>query len=399
MFIITSMPVGGAETLMVNLVRGLDDQLFAAEVCCLKEPGPLGRMLADEIPVHSGLLTGKYDVRILGRLIRLLMRRRIDAVVTVGAGDKMFWGRLAARGAGVPVVLSALHSTGWPDGVGRMNRLLTRWTDHFVAVAQHHGRYLVDQEGFPADKVVVVPNGVDTELFRRDADARQLARRQWGVPADAPLFGIVAALRPEKNHLMFLRSAALIRNVFPTARFWIVGDGAERHKLTVAVQSAGLSDHVKLLASRDDIPQLLAAMDVFMLSSLNEANPVSILEAMSAGLPVVATNVGSVSETVRDGVTGYLVASGDAEQMARRGVQLAGDLRRARCLGAVGRRDVVASWSLEKMVCGYERLMEATYRRKTTGTVIGSSTATVGSELRLPTDLVPTIKTEVSSNR
>ncbi len=120
-------------------------------------------MMAREIPVFSHLLSHKYDLRVLPRLRRLLVRRQTEAVVTVGAGDRMFWGRLAARLAGVPVVLTALHSTGWPDVVGRLNRLLTPITDGFIAVAEEHGRYLREVERFPPHKVFVIPNGVDTE--------------------------------------------------------------------------------------------------------------------------------------------------------------------------------------------------------------------------------------------
>src|SRR5688572_3115728 len=122
MFVITSMPIGGAETLLVNLIRRMDRACFLPEVCCLKELGPLGEVLSGEVPVHSRLLKSKYDLRIWGRLARLLAVRRMDAVVTVGAGDKMFWGRLAARRAGLPVVLSAIHSTGWPDQINWLNR-------------------------------------------------------------------------------------------------------------------------------------------------------------------------------------------------------------------------------------------------------------------------------------
>ena len=125
MFVITSMPVGGAEMLLVDLLRCLDRDRFVPQLCCLKELGPLGETLIGKVPLHYRLLAGKYDLRVLLRLKRLLASERIDAVVTVGAGDKMFWGRLAARWAGVPVVCSALHSTGWPDGIGRLNRLLT----------------------------------------------------------------------------------------------------------------------------------------------------------------------------------------------------------------------------------------------------------------------------------
>ena len=141
MFLITSMPVGGAETLLVNLVRRMDRERFLPSLACLKQLGPLGEVLAEEIPTANNLIHHKFDVAVVVRLVRLFRRQRIDAVVTVGAGDKMFWGRVAAHLAGVPVVLSALHSTGWPDVIGRLNgsRLLTRWTDAFIGVADAHG--------------------------------------------------------------------------------------------------------------------------------------------------------------------------------------------------------------------------------------------------------------------
>ncbi len=175
MFVITSMPVGGAETLLVELLRRLDRSRFLPELCCLKNLGPLGETLALEIPAHHGLLTRKTDVSILWRLARLLRRRRIDAVVTVGAGDKMFWGRLAARLAGVTVIASALHSTGWPDRVQFANRLLAPITDAFIAVAEPHGRYLAAYEGCTAAKIHVIPNGVDVRAISSAAAQRDAA--------------------------------------------------------------------------------------------------------------------------------------------------------------------------------------------------------------------------------
>lgn len=161
-FIITSLPVGGAETLLVNLVRRLDKSLVQPQVLCLKEAGELGDAIASEVPLQSHLLSGKYDFRILPRLINVFRSQKTDAVVTVGAGDKMFWGRLAAKFAKVPVICSALHSTGWPDGVSRLNRMLTSITDGFIACAQNHAQHLVEREGFPKSKVFMIPNGVDT---------------------------------------------------------------------------------------------------------------------------------------------------------------------------------------------------------------------------------------------
>lgn len=364
MFFTTSMPVGGAETLLTNLIRRFDRGRIAPELCCLKQPGPLGEELACEIPVYSDFTRHKLDVRVLWRLKALIRERRIDAVVTVGAGDKMFWGRLAARLAGVPVVCSALHSTGWPDGVGRLNRLLTPLTDAFIGVAVPHGRHLVERERFPAEKVVVIPNGVDTDRFSPGSSTARL-RTELGVGPAAPVATIVAALRPEKNHDLFLQVASLVLRDVDDARFLIVGDGAERARLEARSEALGLGGAVLFLGTRSDIPALLNATDVNVLTSHNEANPVSILEAMSTATPTVATNVGSVAESVIDGKTGYLAPPGDADRLAERVVELFSDPLTRRQMGDAARELVLEKWSLDVMVRGYEDLLTQLYTKNT----------------------------------
>lgn len=363
MFLNTSMPVGGAEVLQVNLIRRLDRTRFLPEFCCLKQFGPLGERLAVEVPGHERLLACKWDLRVLPRLTRLMRQRRIDAIVTVGAGDKMFWGRLAARRAGVPVVVSALHSTGWPDGVGRLNRALTGWTDAFVGVAAAHGQHLVEREGFPAEKVRVIPNGIDVERFAT-ASGGDTVRRELAIEAEAPVVGIVAALRPEKNHELFLQVAARVRREFPQARFLIVGDGPLRPRLVEAAAQLGISGAVYFLGNRDDVPNVVAALDLFLLTSRMEANPVSVLEALAAGKPVVAPRVGSLAESVAEGSSGYLTTPGDADEAARRVSALLGDPQQARRMGETGRAAVRQHWSLERMVRGYEDLITEIYERK-----------------------------------
>ena len=255
----------------------------------------------------------------LWRLTRLMRQRRIDAVVTVGTGgDKMFWGRLAGWLAGVPVICSALHSTGLPDHVELPNRLLAPLTDAFIAVAEPHGRYLAAHEGCPAEKIRVIPNGVDVERFHPRWPNRALQARIGAWSAETPVAGIVAALRPEKNHEMFLYVAALVRLKLPAARFLVVGDGPQRAKLEALANSLGIAEAVRFLGTRSDVPELLSLMDVVVLSSHMEANPICLLEAMASEKPVVATRVGSVTETVLEGRTGYLVAAGDSQGMAGR---------------------------------------------------------------------------------
>jgi len=363
MFCTTAMHVGGAETLLFNLLRRLDRSRVAPELCCLKERGELGEELAREIPVHSNLLKHKFDVRILRRLARLFRDRQIDAVVTVGAGDKMFWGRLAAWRARVPVIISALHSTGWPDGITWLNRRLTRLTDAFVAVANGHAQHLLHVERLPPGRIYTIPNGIDTEKYRPRPLDDDL-RNQLKIPLTAPLVGIVAVLRPEKNHEMFLRVAAHVRNEVPESHFLIIGDGARRAELESLARQLAIADRVHFLGKRPDVAQLLNLLDVFVLTSHNEANPVSILEALATGKPVVATRVGSVPETVLDGETGYLVDPGAEQAMAGRIIELLLDPAKARRMGSAGRRHVIQHWSVDRMVAGYEELLECLYRQK-----------------------------------
>jgi len=382
MFVITSMPVGGAETLLVELVRRLDRERFSPELCCLKHFDPLGEVLAREIPAFTGLLAHKYDFAVLWRLARLIRRRRIDAVVTVGAGDKMFWGRLAAWLAGVPVICSALHSTGLPDHVELPNRLLAPITDAFIAVATPHGRYLTEHEGCPAEKVRVIPNGVDLERFHPRWPNR-LLRQELGLAPEHPVAGIVAALRPEKNHALFLRAAALVHRELPQARFLIVGDGPQRDELESLAAELSISEVVRFLGTRHDVPEVLSLVDVLVLTSHTEANPISILEAMAAEKPVVATRVGSVEETVVDGKTGYLVAPGEAGGIAGRVVELLKDRPRAAAMGRTGRERVIANWSIGRTVEGYQDLIAGIYAAKahhTSGrkSAVGSGQHAVG---------------------
>ncbi|RMG00461.1 MAG: glycosyltransferase, partial [Planctomycetota bacterium] len=364
MFVITCMPVGGAETLLVELVRRLDRRRFDPEVCCLKYRGPLGEVLAREIPVHTGLLANKYDVRVLPRLWWLMIRRRVDAVVTVGTGgDKMFWGRLAAFFARVPVICSALHSTGLPDRVEWLNRRLAFLTDAFIAVAKPHGIYLAEHEGCPAQKVRVIPNGVDTDRFSPGTPRDELFA-EFGIDPGTPIVTIVAALRPEKNHELFLKVASRVLEHLPRAHFLVVGDGERRKELVDFARRLGLRECVHFLGTRTDIADIWRISTVGVLTSHMEANPVSLLEAMACGKPVVAPRVGSIPETVHDGENGFLVPPGDVDAFAARIRQLLSDSQLAAKMGKNGRGYVQQNWSIDRMIAGYQAMIEEIYRRK-----------------------------------
>ncbi len=366
-FVLTSLPVGGAEMLLLDLIKGFDRQKIEASVVCLKDPGELGPTFAELVPVHSQLIRSKYDVGVLVRLWRLFRKSQADAVITVGAGDKMFWGRIAAKLAGVPVICSALHSTGWPDGVGRLNRLLTPITDGFIAVAQNHAVHLTKYERFPEDKVFTIPNGVDVERFMSDPSQRNGLRQSLGVSLDSHLVGIVAALRNEKNHVQFVQAGRQVLDRFPNTHFVIVGDGPERQTIETAIKQTGFESHFHLLGSRKDTEKILASLDVFCLTSHNEANPVSILEALSCGIPVVSPDVGSISETVQSDRTGILTKPGSADETAQAICRMLENPTWSASLGSCGRQLVASNWSRQSMVSGYQDLVETLYNRKLSG--------------------------------
>jgi glycosyltransferase involved in cell wall biosynthesis len=274
----------------------------------------------------------------------------------------MFWGRLAARRAGTPIVVSALHSTGWPDSIGWLNRRLTGWTDAFVAVAQGHARHLVEVEGFPRRKVQMIRNGVDVARFR-PLDGAPI-RAELGIDAGSPVAGILAALRPEKNHELFLRAARNLLGDLPEARFLVIGEGHERGRLELLAADLGIAGRVQFLGNRADVPEVLSALDVVTLCSHVEASPVSVLEALACCRPVVATNVGSLAESVHDGASGYLVPPGDEAALTGRLRRLLRDPAERAALGRAGRDWVVSQASVEQMVHGYEELFERLYRVK-----------------------------------
>ena len=353
--------------LTANIIRRLDRERFAPELCCLKERGELGEALADEIPVHHDLLRSKYDLRVWPRLTRLLRasanrcghhrRRRRQDVLGPARGPAR---RRAGRSLGAAQHgLAGRRRPAQPDADADHRRVHRRGRIARPIPGREHER-------FRRSKVAVIPNGVDTRAIRAASPMSPPCAASWASAPTDPVVGIVAALRPEKNHELFLEMA---RRVVAAIAGRAVSD-RRRRPVPRSARTAGARighrrSNVLFLGSRDDVPRLLAAMDVFALTSHIEANPVSILEAMSVGRPVVATNVGSIHEAVVEGETGFLVPPGDAAQLADRVLRLAATIRsRRHAMGAAAREAVVERWSIEAMVRGYERLIESIYDTK-----------------------------------
>jgi glycosyltransferase involved in cell wall biosynthesis len=236
-------------------------------------------------------------------------------------------------------------------------RRLARHTDAFISVSQagiDEGRRLRLLGDRPAH---LVRSGIDIAAFAAADGLRDAARRQLGLPADAPVAGMIACLKPQKSPLDFVDAAAEVAARLPQARFFIAGDGELRPAVEARAAERGLRDRLLLLGWRRDVPELLGALDVLVLTSRWEGLPRVCPQAMAAGRPIVATAVDGVPEAVVDGRNGYLVAPGDAAATARRVLELLQDESLRRRLGAAGRQ-AVGEFSEERMVADQERLYE-----------------------------------------
>ncbi len=221
------------------------------------------------------------------------------------------------------------------------NRLLLSARDRFVAVGDSVRRALIDFEGLPEARVELIYNGCDLSQFDSSRSHRSLVRSELGLEEDAFVVIQVARLDRLKDWATALRAVNLLFSEDPTAKFVVVGDGEDRSRLERLTQELQIKERVLFLGSRPDVARLLQAADAFMLSSISEGIPLTLIEAMASGLPCVATNVGGVPELISDGETGLLVDAGDYVGLAAQLGRVASTPGLAQRLGMAGLRHVV----------------------------------------------------------
>lgn len=356
--VVHSLNVGGAEKLVFDLARRTDSSRFAVSVACLDAAGSLAPALAAQgIPVTVLERKPGIDRRLPLRIARLA--RRLGAhVLHTHQYTPYFYGVLGGRLAGCRVLFTE-HGRHFPDvrkpRRALANALLVRGTQAVVAVSGFTRQALISNDGFPGDRVQVLYNGVEVE-GREPLPAPSDVRASLGVPSDVPLLGLCARLSPEKNIPLLLEALSRVRQVLPETRLFIAGDGPARPEIEAACTRLGLGDAVQLLGFRNDVPALLSAADVFTLPSLTEGTSVTLLEAMLAGKPSVATRVGGNPEILVDGVTGTLVDSGDVAAFSRAILEVLQSPALAATYGTAAAARVRERFTFEEMVRGYEAL-------------------------------------------
>jgi glycosyltransferase involved in cell wall biosynthesis len=346
---VTHFQPGGTERQMTELIRRLDASRFAVHVACFHREGAwLPRVMeraasVTEFPIH-GFAKPATASQLLA-FARWCRRTRLAVVQTCDLYANIF-GLPGAALAGVPVRIGSRRELN-PDKSPlqiRLQRLAYRCATKVVANSPAAQRIL-EQEGLGRESIAVIPNGVDLTAFAERKPGGAVRR-----------FITVANLRPEKSHETLLAAAAGLLRDYPDLEFQIVGDGPRRHELEQLARHRNLAPHVTFLGHREDVPALLSAADVFVLPSRSEAFPNGAIEAMAAGLPVVASAVGGLLDLIEDGRTGLLVPPRDPEALVAALRSLVEAPARGFALGRAARAEVQQRYSFDRMVSSFEDL-------------------------------------------
>lgn len=363
---------GGAERLARELLVALDPNRFERILFVSRPPAPeerVGEAIAADlrrrgVRVEFLRRRFKYDPLAWWPLLSLLRRERVDILHTHAFGQNA-WGTVVGRLAGVPVVIAHEHNWAFAGRALRPivdRHLIARGSDAFVVVSRPALRGMIELERIPPDDLVLLPNGIRP---LRPGD-RAAVRAELGIGPDDPVIGTVCVLRTEKALDVLVRASRLVMQEMPSLRVLIAGDGDDRPAVEAVVRDLGLEKRVLLLGARDDVPDVLAALDVAVLSSDFEGMPLALLEFMDAARPIVATRVGAVPDLIENGVHGLLVPPRDEPALAGAITALLRDRERARDMGARARerrqREFDLDGTVERLQALYEQLRGAPRR-------------------------------------
>ncbi len=333
--IITKLELGGAQQNTLYTVSHLDKSKFIpilitgsegllvddAKRLCI-ETHFLPSLVREINPVKD--IQALFDIRRL--LLRIKRSFQSPIIVHTHSSKAGIIGRWAAFFAGIPVVIHTFHGYGFNDYQSilkrwlfiLLERLTAKITTRFIAVSKNNIEKGINAKIFSSDDVELIRSGIDISEFSDVKIDKVKKKKELQVELDKPLVGMIACFKPQKAPLDFVKAAHLVCQKISDVRFVVAGDGELRPPMEELTNSLGLKDKIKLLGFRRDIPEIMKCLNVFVLTSLWEGLPRVILQALAAGIPVVATEVDGSSEVVKNGINGFLVKPGDVEGIAEK---------------------------------------------------------------------------------
>jgi glycosyltransferase involved in cell wall biosynthesis len=346
----TELKWSGGEGQTFSLVRGLIKR--GHRITLVAQPQSIigKRVRTLGIPVVEIWMRNHLDINAIFKLHRLMKHKHFD-IIHLHTSRAHALGAIAARFLKTKVVVT--RRMDFPVKKNFLNKLLyQRWTDEIIVISRKIEKILIDM-GIDPNKIVYIPSGVDLKRFTPEIRGEKI-RNEFNI--DSFLIGTVAALVERKGLSYFIEAARDVSKKSPTTRFIIVGDGSLKEKLKRYSEKLGMEERIIFAGFREDIPELIASLDVFVLSSLQEGLGVSILEAEACGKPVVASNVGGIPDCCIDGITGFLIPPRDSKALTKVIITLLQDKEKRTKMGKAGRRLVEKKFSMESMIRENEKI-------------------------------------------
>ena len=366
MYVVYSLEIGGLEKCVIDLVNGVDRKSYNPMICCLSTTGPYAeKILDDSVEIFEMNKKSGNDLLLPFRLALLFRRKKVD-IVHSGNWVTMVEAFLGAKLAQVPTIihmeqgmeLNDLENlSGFQNCARRVcKRLSSFGIKKIVTVSDDLKNYLHGTTRIKKDKIEVIYNSVDVRSYSKGNTDRKTVRAQLGLSDRNIMIGSVGRLVGVKNYSSLIESMIQVTKADHEVKLFIIGDGPLREELESQIDISGLNQSVALMGERNDIPDLLGAMDIYVLPSIFEGISISILEAMAAKLPVVATRVGGNPEIIVKGKTGFLVESRNSGELALRLIELAKDQGKRSDFSKAAFRRVKEVFNNEIMVSEYSEL-------------------------------------------
>jgi glycosyltransferase involved in cell wall biosynthesis len=351
------LAIGGLQKVVVNLCRTIDREVFDVSVLCLRALGTYAAEV-ERLGIDVALLPQKDGTDYLSflKVARVLRAGRIDVVHTHNT-QPFVDGTIGAMLSGVRTVVHTDHARDFPDKRRYMvaEWLMSQYAYRVVGVSEHTTRNLRTYERIPPRKLETIVNGIDPAPFEVELD-RGRKRRELGVAPEGPVLGLAARLTEQKGIGDLLQAMPAVLARFPTTALIVAVEGPLEAELRRDAANLGLSGRVHFLGPRLDVPEILKALDLFVLPSRWEGLPIVLLEALAAGCPVVASRVGGVPGVITDGVNGTLVTPRAPSELGAAIVGLLESPNRRQSHAEAGRATFRTRFSAELMTARYERL-------------------------------------------
>ena len=366
LYVIWSLEVGGAERIVISLAKYINKDKYNPIVCCLNHKGVLAEEL-DEIGIKVLALDKKpgIDLSIIPKLIKIFKEHRIQIVHThLWTSD--FWGRIAAKFAGVPVIVSTAHNVDFwkPKIFLFIDRFLTRFSDRIIAVSEEVKNFYIKTAKLPEEKIVTVYNGIELAKFDATAVNRLEKIKEFNFNTSDKIIGIIGRLVEQKGQAYFLEMMLILKQNYPNIKSLVIGDGPLKENLIRKTKELHLEENVIFTGLRNDVADLLKAIDILVSSSTYEGLPMILLEAMAAAKPIVATRVGGNPEIIDEGKTGFLVPAKDPQALANRVSALLNNSEYAQRIGKSAQEKVHNLYSIEKMLQDTENIYDKLLTQK-----------------------------------